>query len=155
MAFVEWSDDLNLRRYQFRLVDILLLTFAVAFCCLCFRTGQYNGWVSAIVLVSLIMYWCNHVVCNPRLVPSTLFLFPILFALFLISALILGMHHPPFMVPEDWKWPPFESFEERIIHAFALSVWTVIFGLPTIVWCGIVRRVALSCQMDRLYWNEN
>lgn len=55
-------------------------------------------------------------------------------------SLAFGLHHPPFMVVPGWEWPPFASIEERIGHAFALSVWTFIFGAPTILVLGVVRR---------------
>jgi len=73
---------------------------------------------------------------------TTLFALPLIAMLLFCLALTSGLHHPPWMVPPGWQWPPFQTFRERLTHAFALSIWAFVFGTPTMVFCGIVRRTA-------------
>ena len=59
----------------------------------------------------------------------------------------MGLRHPPFMVPPGWQWPPFTGIQERMTHAFALSLWSIVFGIPTLLFCGMVRRTVLFVEL--------
>jgi hypothetical protein len=122
------------------IIELMALTMMVAICSNVWRTGQDMGWIATIVCVSLTTYWINHF-RFPTGLPSLLFELPLIFFVLLCVALLLGLHHPPFMVPPGWQWPPFGSLQERIGHAFALSLWAIVWGIPTLLLCNIVRVV--------------
>ena len=125
-------------RPQVAIIELMMLTLMVAICSNLWRAGQYLGWNATTVCVSLTTYWINHFRLPVRL-PSLLIELPlILFVLFFLG-LLLGLHHPPFMVPEGWEWPPFGSLQERFWHAFALSLLAILLVIPTLLFCDIIR----------------
>ncbi len=120
----------------------------VAICAAIWQTGQDGGWIATVVAVSAITYWINHFRCRPILVPSTLFAFPFIATLLFCIALAMGLHHPPWMVPPGWQWPPFTTIQERLTHAFALSIWVLFFGIPTVLIGGIIRRAVVFIALQ-------
>lgn len=100
--------------------------------------------MTAVIGTTMIAYGLNHYRCEPPLLPTALLALPIVAALLFLLAMLMGLHHPPFMVPEGWEWPSFTSIGERVGHAFALSLWTFIFGIPTVIVCGTIRRVVTA-----------
>jgi len=125
------------------IIELMALTVMVAICSNLWRTEQDLGWIATIVCVSLSTYWVNHFRL-PTALPTLLFEFSLVFLVIFCFALLLGLHHPPFMVPPGWQWPPFGSLQERIGHAFALSLWAIIWGIPTLLFCDFVRVVLVS-----------
>ncbi len=69
---------------------------------------------------------------------------------FFAIALLFGLRHPPFLARVDFVWPPFQSIHERLLHAFALSLWVLYFGLPTLAVLGIFRRISFSFHPNTL-----
>lgn len=108
------------------------------------RTDEHRGIIAFVISSSCLAYYFNRL--RPRVspLPSTLILLPLIALAVFVLSLALGLRHPPFLVPEGWEWPPFATIEERAIHAFALSIWTFIFGTPTVVLLGTVRRLLVS-----------
>jgi hypothetical protein len=51
--------------------------------------------------------------------------------------------------PPDWKEPPLNTIGDRVFHALLLSTWTFIYGTPTILFCGILRRYI---EFGRAIW---
>ncbi|MBM3965156.1 MAG: hypothetical protein FJ308_08840 [Planctomycetes bacterium] len=90
--------------------------------------------------MSLTTRWVNHFRLPTKLLSPRLELALVFIGMFSL-ALIMGLHHPPFMVPAGWQWPPFESIQERFVHAFALSLWVVPWGIATFCTCDVIRVV--------------
>ena len=117
------------------------LTAFVGFTAASWRMGQDRGLVVAIVLTTIIVYYANRLRSKTSLLPTSLIALPMIAIGVFVIALLTGMRHPPFMVPPGWQWPPFASIQERITHAFALAIWTFVFGTPTMIVLGLIRRL--------------
>lgn len=126
------------RRAAFTIVDLLATTLLVAVCAAFWRAGEYYGWNAVVITVTAFAYYVNRYRL-PFELPTSLVLFPLVLMSLFVFALMLGMHHPPWMAPPDWQWPPFSSMMERMAHAFALSMWGVFWGVPVLMLCDTVR----------------
>lgn len=125
---------------------MLGLTAFIGLTAACWRTGQDRGIVVAIVLTTIMVYYANRLRSNTPLLPTTLIALPMIAIGVFVIALLTGLRHPPLMAPPSWQWPPFASIKERVAHAFALAIWTFIFGTPTMLVLGLVRRLfAVIC----------
>lgn len=120
---------------------MIFVTAIVAAIAAAWRTNYELGMILAIVSVSALAYYVNRFRSGRTNVPTTLRAIPFIAIGFFFSSLIMGLRHPPFMVPEGWQWPPFTNLHERVVHAFALSLWTFLFGLPTMLLLGLLRRL--------------
>lgn len=97
----------------------------------------------SIVCTSMVIYVANHYVAKPKLAPTSFFALPFVMLIFFAIALMSSLRHPPFIAPENWEWPPFDSMATRVAHAFALSLWSIPFGTFAFLVAGIVRRISL------------
>lgn len=128
-------------RLRVSITEIIGLAAFVGVTTASYRMGQDRGLVVAIVLTTIIVYYTNRLRSKTSLLPTSLIALPMIAIGVLVIALLTGMRHPPFMVPPGWQWPPFASIQERITHAFALAIWTFVFGTPTVIVLGLIRRL--------------
>lgn len=127
---------------QFSIVDLLLLVLLFAVGAAFWTRGQYQGWA----FLTFAIYFAPLVYLNVRLhkpiFPTAFALLPICCLLLFATAICASLHHPPFMVPVDWEWPPFENFGERAGHAFALCVWQIFWAPIAVLFAGITVTIA-------------
>lgn len=123
------------------ILELLGFSTVVGVIAISWRAGQDCGIMVAIISLACTAYYFNRLRSQSPIVPTTLIALPVIAIGVFVIALAFGLRHPPLLVPPDWEWPPFASLRERMIHAFALSIWTFIFGTPTILIMGIVRRL--------------
>ena len=142
-------------RFTLKITDFLLLMIAASLCAWAWRIDQDNGWMTVVISICVMTYGLNHFRFRPRLLPTSLLILPFVAILLFGVAMLAGLHHPPFLAPPGWEWPPFTSIKERAMHAFALSLWTFIFGVPTVAACGVMRRVTMGASTPSQTTNRN
>ncbi len=120
---------------------MLGLTACVGLTAAAWCTGQDRGIVAAIILTTIVVYYANRLRTRTPCLATTLIALPMIAVFVFVIALLTGLRHPPFMVPQGWQWPPFASIKERTVHAFALATWTFVFGTPTMLVLGLIRRL--------------
>jgi hypothetical protein len=127
-----------------KLVDLFAILFAAALCSLAWKAAPTLGWIAIIASLTSVFYFIRHFRMPPEAAPISLLIVPLVgFCVFVIS-LVSGQHHPPFLAPADFQWPRFESMEERLGHAIAISCWTLFWSPLIIVICGLLRRALLK-----------
>lgn len=131
-------------RISFKLTDLMAVTAIVAVCAAMWKFDFGLGWMATIIGVTASLYFINHLRARPPFLASMIVAIPLIALAFFFVALLFGLHHPPFMIPPDWKQPLFTSIEERMIHAFALSIWVWIFSTWTILILSMIRRTLLT-----------
>jgi hypothetical protein len=129
------------QRVKVAIIEMLGLTACVGLTAAAWRAGQDRGIVAAIVLTTIVVYYANRLRSRTPFLATTLIALPMIAIFVFVIAVLTGLRHPPFMVPLGWQWPPFESIKERIVHAFALAIWTFILGTPTMLVLGSIRRL--------------
>jgi hypothetical protein len=93
-------------------------------------------WLSTLVVLSVLWEWIS-----PRFMkgnyPVRMFIGQIVSFCFVFAvALGCGLHHPPLIATIGWKWPPFSSWYERFVRAFALSIWALlVFPFVSAIFC--------------------
>jgi hypothetical protein len=66
-------------------------------------------------------------------------------------AFMLGMPHPPSIFfwstiyPPGFTWPEIDTLSARAFHASLLAAWAFIYGIPTLIVCGIHQRWYDQC----------
>jgi hypothetical protein len=127
-------------RFTLKLSDFFWLMVLAALCSLAWKTVSTLGWMAIIVSLTAVFYFVRHFRMSSESAPPSLMIVPLVWLCIFAGALLGGQHHPPFLAPGDFRWPPFQSIEERFGHALALSCWTLFWSPPTIAFCGLLRR---------------
>jgi hypothetical protein len=132
-----------IKRRSIQLIDLFLATAVAAICAALWRHDEILGSLAMCVGLSAIIYYINHVRTWPPFLVSTLVAIPFIVTALFCSTLALELHMPAIDVPSDWRHPPFVSFQERLEHAFGLSMIGLFVSTCTILLFGIIRRLSI------------
>ncbi len=133
----------------FSILELIILSSMIALTLSIWTVEPYRGWITTVVMLAVCVRWinCRHL---PERLPALAFEVPIAgIALFLL-ALLIGMHLPPFMAAPDYEWPPFNGLSERVVHAGILSLWTIPWGIPTLIFCSFIELITRSVAQRRV-----
>jgi hypothetical protein len=131
---------MKMPKITLKLIDLFGIVFVAALCSLAWKAASTLGWIAIIASLTSVFYFIRHFRMPPETAPISLLIVPLVgFCVFAI-ALLSGQRHPPFLAPGDFEWPRFESMEERLSHAFAISCWTLFWSPQVIIICGLLRR---------------
>ena len=112
----ETATDHRQDSVKITILEMLGFTAMVGVVAAFWRTGQDRGMVVSIISASSFAYYVNRIRSSSPPFPSTVIALPIVAVTVFVFSLALGLHHPPFMVPPEWKWPPFVSLGTRFVE---------------------------------------
>ena len=131
---------------QLKIIDLIGITTLVAIGTMIWNRSQYQGWAFLIVALYLLPIVLFQIRLGWPISKSVAFLIPVCTGILLLTALVFSLRHPPFMVPADWEWPPFTGIGDRVLHAFALSLWQLLWTPVGILIAATFLHLAKSFQ---------